>query len=64
MREFGAAMTSETEEPAPASGPMRRRIVVVASLTYSLTNFRLELLKRMVEAGQSSPPTRPAVETR
>lgn len=45
-------MTDETEEPAPASGRGRhRRIAVVASLTLSLTNFRLELLKRMVEAG-------------
>lgn len=28
-----------------------RRVAVIASLTYSLTNFRLHLLKRMVEAG-------------
>jgi glycosyltransferase involved in cell wall biosynthesis len=34
-----------------ASSARRRRIAVVASLTFSLTNFRLELLRRMVEAG-------------
>ena len=45
-------MMDETGEPMPTSdsGP-RRRVAVVASLTLSLTNFRLELLKRMVEAG-------------
>ena len=32
-------------------GAGKLRIVVVASLTSSLTNFRLELLKRMAEAG-------------
>ena len=33
------------------SGQRVRRIAVVASLTLSLVNFRLELLKRLVEAG-------------
>ncbi len=33
------------------SGPRRRRVVVVASFSPSLTRFRLELLKRMTEAG-------------
>lgn len=32
---------------------MPRKIAVIASYTPSLTNFRLELLKRMVEAGHS-----------
>ena len=32
-------------------GPRPRRIVVIASFSPSLTRFRLELLKRMVEAG-------------
>ncbi|MBL0373282.1 glycosyltransferase family 4 protein [Rhizobium sp. KVB221] len=35
------------------SAPIRRQIAVVASYTPSLTNFRLELLKRMVEAGHA-----------
>ena len=38
----------------PLDAPIRsRKIVVISSYTPSLTNFRFELLKRMVEAGHS-----------
>lgn len=38
-------------EPEATKEPRRRKIAVVASLAYSLTNFRLQLLKAMVAAG-------------
>jgi glycosyltransferase involved in cell wall biosynthesis len=46
---FDAPWDTFCAEPATASRP-RRRIAVIASYTPSLTNFRLELLKRMVES--------------
>ncbi len=44
-----ANMTDRSKEPVSAEGG--RRVAVIASLTLSLVNFRLELLKRMTEAG-------------
>lgn len=37
--------------PEAGTGRWTKRVVVIASYTRSLTNFRFELLKRMVEAG-------------
>ena len=50
----GAAF-EETAHPLPRSMPAyrRQRVVVLSSYSPSLTNFRLELLKRMVDAGHS-----------
>ena len=45
-------MTGDLQDATPASSSKPgRRVAVVASLTFSLTNFRLQLLKAMVDAG-------------
>lgn len=44
-------MTTPTGANTSMVKTKARKIAVVASLTFSLTNFRLQLLKRMIEAG-------------
>ena len=45
------AMTANVEPNTPLRGVAPRKVAIVASLAFSLTNFRLLLLKRLVEAG-------------
>lgn len=47
----GVCVASVTDSGQLQAVSSPRRVAVIASLTYSLTNFRLYLLKRMAEAG-------------